>query len=37
MQTALDAYGRQLNIEERAQYSALTAELSGYWDILGPL
>jgi signal transduction histidine kinase len=37
MQGALDAYGRQLNTEERPQYSALTAELSGYWNILGPV
>src|SRR5579863_7676522 len=29
--SALEAYGRQLNAEERTQYSALTTELSRYW------
>lgn len=36
MQSALDEYGRQLNTDERPQYSALTTELSGYWEVLGP-
>ena len=36
MQSALDAYGRQLNAEERPPYAALTTELSRYWDVLGP-
>jgi len=37
MESALEAYGRQLNSEERAQYSALTTELSSYWGVLGPI
>jgi len=37
MESALEAYGRQLNAEERTQYSALTTELSRYWGVLGPI
>jgi len=37
MQAALDEYERQLNAGERPQYSALTNELSRYWDVLGPI
>jgi signal transduction histidine kinase len=37
MESALDDYGRQLNADERPQYSALTTELAGYWDILVPI
>jgi signal transduction histidine kinase len=37
MQTALDAYGRQINPGERPQYSALTTELARYWNVLGPI
>jgi len=37
MDSALAAYGRQLNSDERTQYSALTTELSRYWGILGPI
>lgn len=37
MQSALDAYGREVTVAERPQYAALTTELSGYWDILGPI
>jgi signal transduction histidine kinase len=37
MESALDEYGRQLNADERPQYSALTTELAGYWDILVPV
>jgi signal transduction histidine kinase len=37
MQSALDGYGRQVNSEERPAYSALTTELSRYWDVLRPI
>lgn len=37
MESALEAYGRQLNSEERTQYSALITELSRYWGVLGPI
>jgi len=37
MQTALDAYGRQINPDERSQYLALSTELSRYWSVLGPI
>ena len=37
MQTALDAYGLQINPGERPQYLALTSELARYWNILGPI
>ena len=37
MQSALNAYGREVNVEERPQYAALTGELSRYWDVLGPI
>ena len=37
METALEAYGRQLNSQERTQYSALDTELSRYWGVLGPI
>jgi hypothetical protein len=37
MDSALEAYGRQLDAEERTQYSALTAELSDYWRMLAPV
>jgi signal transduction histidine kinase len=37
MQAALDEYQGQLKADERPQYSALTSELSRYWEILGPI
>jgi signal transduction histidine kinase len=37
MESALVEYGRQVNDDERPQYSALTTELAGYWDILVPV
>lgn len=37
MQSALDAYGSEVNADERPQYSALSAELSRYWNVLGPI
>src|ERR1700722_14550225 len=37
MQSALDAYERQLSSGERPQYSALDTELSRYWEVLGPV
>lgn len=36
MDSALEQYGQQLDPRERTQYSALSTELSRYWDILGP-
>lgn len=37
MDSALEAYGRQLDAGERTQYFALTTELSRYWETLGPI
>jgi signal transduction histidine kinase len=37
MDSALQAYGQQVNSAERTQYSALTTELSRYWQVLGPI
>jgi len=37
MEAALDSYRSQLHPEEGKDYSALTAELSRYWEVLGPI
>src|SRR5579864_9148650 len=37
MEAALESYRSQLRPEERKDYAALTAELSRYWEILGPI
>jgi signal transduction histidine kinase len=37
MESALATYGGQLDPGERAQYAALTAALSNYWSVLGPI
>jgi signal transduction histidine kinase len=37
MDAALESYRSQLRPEERKDYAALTAELSRYWETLGPI
>jgi signal transduction histidine kinase len=37
MQSALESYRAQLRSEEQPAYAKLTAELSQYWNILGPI
>jgi signal transduction histidine kinase len=37
MEAALESYRSQLRPEERKDYAALTAELSRYWETLGPI
>jgi signal transduction histidine kinase len=37
MNSALESYGSQLDANERPQYSALSTEISRYWEVLGPI
>jgi signal transduction histidine kinase len=37
MESALDSFGRQLEPDQTQYYTELSAELSNYWEILGPI